>query len=343
MTQNIFMDTLRGRETPRPPVWFMRQAGRVLPRYRQLRERYSFHELMHDPDLCAEVTLMPVDDIGVDAAILFSDILVVPVALGMQLEWTDRGPAFTAPLSGLDAPCSELEFDARRLEYIYHAIDAIRARRAPSTPLIGFCGAPLTVLCYMLQGAGGKSDFPRAVSYFYTHPEETRHLIDKVTEATVQYALGQIAHGIDCFQIFDSLAGVVPEDMYLRWFMPAVSRIARAVRQKGIPVIYFPKGIGHNLTRVTSELCDIVGIDWHTDIFTARRLVDPAVGLQGNLDPRLLYAPEETIARQLDRLAELRTINPRWILNLGHGVPPDCDVEKLKFIVNQIRNISSKS
>ena len=335
---SILMDVLRGKTTSRPPVWMMRQAGRVLPRYRALRESYTFHELMQDPDLCAQVTLMPVEDLGVDAAILFSDILVIPVAMGASLEWSDHGPVFTNPLAQYDTPSKLIHPDPSRLEYIYHAIDRIIAQRKPDTPLIGFCGAPLTVLCYLLQGVSSKHDFPQAVKFFYSHPQETRRLVDQVVEMTIDYALHQVTHGVDAFQIFESHAGLLPEEMYRELFLPAVARIGRALKEKNVPVIFFPKGIGHNLKYITPDICDFISVDWQTDIVEARRQTDPNIGLQGNMDPRIFYAPKEVIQAKLESYIPFFAANPNWIFNLGHGVLADTPVEQLKWTVEWIKN-----
>lgn len=334
---SIFLDKLHGKSTSRPPVWFMRQAGRVLPDYRQLRERYSFHHLMTDPHLAAQVTLMPVDDLGVDAAILFSDILVIPIAMGMELEWTDKGPVFVQPLAEAKNPIELLHPAPEKLEYIYKVIDQILITRKADTPLIGFCGAPLTVLCYMLQGLSSKMAFPDALRFFYTHRAETLRLLDAVTEMTIYYAECQIEHGIDAFQIFDTHAGVVPTSLYTQIFLPAVRRIADAIRAKNVPLIYFPKGLGCGLQQIDKSVCDYVGIDWQTDIRQARKMIPKEVGLQGNLDPRLLYAHQNEITAVLESYKPFFSESPNWIFNLGHGVQADTDVERLKGVVDWIK------
>ncbi len=334
---SIFLNTLKGNPGNRPPVWFMRQAGRILPGYQQLREKYSFHELMHDPDLCADVTLMPVRDLGVDAAILFSDILVIPMAMGEEIEWTEKGPVFPKPLAQFDHPTQMLHPDGSKLDYIYRAIDRIIEKRDKNTPLIGFCGAPLTTMCYMLQGISTRASFPKAVKFFYSNREETQKLVDAITEITIDYALHQVEHGIDAFQIFETHAGLLPAEMYQEIFLPAVTKIGKAIKEKGIPVIYFPKGMGNGLQAITPEVCDFVSIDWQMDLSYARQIVDPAIGLQGNIDPRLLYASKEEIERKLKQYIKFFHVNKDWVFNFGHGVVSDTSFEKLKFITDWVK------
>lgn len=336
---NIFLDTLQGKTTSRPPVWFMRQAGRVLPSYMALKEKHTFWQMMQDPELAAKVTLLPIDDLGVDAAILFSDILVIPYAMGMGLDFTDQGPVFENPLIGVDNPLQSLKPDASRLEYIYKAIDAILQTPGNQTPLIGFCGAPLTVMLFMLQGLGTRSNFADAEKFFFKNKELTRRIAEAVTELTITYALEQVKRGISAFQLFDTHAGSVPFAYYQETFMPSVEKIARAVRETGTPFIFFPKGIGTGIKHINHDLCDFLSVDWQTDLFTAREMVDKNVGLQGNLDPRILFADIETIRRELIRYVPFHKQESKWIFNLGHGLVPGIPVENVKFVVDFVKQV----
>jgi len=340
MMQSILLDTMKGKPGNRPPVWFMRQAGRVLPNYHKLKEQYSFRELMHDPALAAQVTLMPVEDLGVDAAILFSDILVIPEAMGMEAAFTDRGPVFKNPLKGINQPADRLKLNPEKLEYIYRTIDEIIRTRPDHLPLIGFCGAPLTTLCYMIQGISSNPGFPEATRFLFQNRCEAQKLIEALTEMSIHYACGQIDHGIDVFQLFETHANLIPEEMYLEMFMPSVKKIAKVVRARGIPFIFFPKGFGSGLRRITPDIADFVGIDWQIPIHDARELVHPEVGLQGNLDPRLLYADQPTIAAALEKYLPFFRKNSKWIFNLGHGFLPDSPFENAKFVVDWIKNRS---
>lgn len=323
--------------TNRPPVWLMRQAGRVLPRYRKLRETYSFRELMETPQLAADVTLMPVDDLDVDAAIIFSDILTVPTALGMQIEWTDHGPKFPQPLCNVENPSKFLKIQPEKFEHVYKAIDIVV--KGKKVPLIGFCGAPMTTLCYMIQGVSGKQNFPDAKKFFYQNRTETQKLLEIITEISIEYALKQIEHGIEIFQIFESNAGLVPTDFYEELMLPSVKKIANAVRSKGVPVIFFPKGIGCGLRLATPDFCDFVSVDWQTNIWDARKLVHPEVGLQGNFDPHLLFAPQEIIAAEVEKYRKFFAENPNWIANLGHGVLAETPIENVVFFIQKLKEL----
>jgi len=335
---SIFLNTIKGKKTDRPPVWFMRQAGRVLPSYLALRDKHSFWHMMNDPKLAAEVTLSPVHELGVDAAILFSDILVIPYAMGMGLEFTDNGPRFDMPLREYDNPYHQLKPDSSKLQYIYNAIDEIIKTRPENTPLIGFAGAPLTVLCYMLQGLSSKANFPDAVAYIYKNQQDVSKLVDAITDLTIEYAQQQIAHGIDTFQLFETHGGILPFDLYEKMFFPSIKRIADAVRLKGVPFIFFPKDIGTGFEKITPELCDFVSIDWQTPLAVARRLVHPKVGLQGNVDPRLLFADKAAIENVLNEYVEFGSKEFNWIFNLGHGFMPGIPFENAKFVVDWVKS-----
>ena len=233
MQNSLLLDTLKGKKTSRPPVWFMRQAGRVLPSYLELRSKHSFWEMMNDPGLAAEVTLLPVYDLGVDAAILFSDILVVPYAMGMCLEFSDHGPKFDKPLKDYENPLEKLHPDPHKLDYIYRAIDEIVKTRPDNTPLIGFAGAPLTVLCYMLEGLNSKANFQNAISYIYNNKAVIERLTDAITDLTVEYATQQIAHGIDEFA----------PDVFMNVFNTDILLKQSSLRQKSAPACSFQQRI----------------------------------------------------------------------------------------------------
>lgn len=338
MQNPIFLETLQGKKTSRPPVWFMRQAGRVLPSYLEMRSRHSFWELMSNPSLAAQVTLLPVHDLGVDAAILFSDILVIPYAMGMGLDFTDQGPKFNKPLKDYDNPLEALHPDPSKLDYIYRAIDEIINTRPDNTPLIGFAGAPLTVLCYMLEGLSSKSNFVQAIAYLYKNKTLARKLTDAVTDLTIEYATRQIEHGIDAFQLFETHGGILPFDLYQEMFYSSIQKIARAVRSRGIKFIYFPKDIGSGFSTITPDLCDFVSVDWQTPITEARKMIHPEVGLQGNLDPRLLFAGAQDIEVELKKLLEFGHKEYKWIFNLGHGFLPGIPFENAKYVVEWIKS-----
>jgi uroporphyrinogen decarboxylase len=335
--QSLFLDTLNGKSTPRPPAWFMRQAGRVLPNYRALKENHTFAEMMEKPDLAAKVTLMPVYDLGVDAAILFSDILVVPQALGMSLEFTNAGPEFGAPLHTFSDPLKQLKPDMSKLDHVYAAIDEIIRTRPENTPLIGFCGGPLTTFCFMFRDNVRDITFKHATEFLYKERKTSQKIIDALVEVSVEYAVKQVEHGVEAFQLFETYGGLLPEELYLEMMVPASAKILKAVRDKGVKTIYFPKDLGHGMSAITSDVTDFMGIDWHMPLPVARKLIDPAVGLQGNLDPRLLYADQETIIGELEKLIPFGRDNQNWIFNFGHGVLPDLPVENVKLVMDWIK------
>lgn len=336
MTHSILLNTIRGNPQSRPPFWYMRQAGRVLPSYNALKENYSFWQMMKDPELGAEVTLLPLAGLQVDALILFSDILVIPYAMGMGLDFTDKGPVFENPLSQVQNPLDKLNPDASKLEYIYKIIDKIVDKKPAHIPLIGFCGAPFTVLCYMLQGFSRKSDFPDAVRFMYANRRTTSKLVDEVTELSIEYINRQIDHGIDVFQLFDTHAGLLPFDLYRTLFMPAVNKIGRILKDRKVPFIFFPKGIGYGLRYITPETCDYVSVDWQLAIVEARKLLHKDLGIQGNLDPRILFGSKEDIQNELNSFIRFGSENPNWIFNLGHGFIPGIDYENARFMSDWI-------
>ncbi|NPA45443.1 MAG: uroporphyrinogen decarboxylase, partial [Chlorobi bacterium] len=310
---SIFLNTLNGKSSERPPVWFMRQAGRVLPSYLKLREQYSFRQMMDNPELAADVTLLPVNDLGVDAAILFSDILVIPNAMGMGLKFTDKGPVFEKPLKEYDQPSKKLNPDPSKLNYIYDAIDAIIRKRPDNIPLIGFCGGPLTVLVYMLQGISTNHSFPDAIKFLYQNKEETLKITDAITELSIEYLKKQAEHKIDVFQLFETHAGLIPSDMYNELFLPSVKKISATAKSLNLPFIFFPKGFGTGVSKITPEHCDFIGIDWQTNIYDIKKLLNHEIGIQGNLDPRLLFANKSVIEQKLNEYIDFGSKNRNWI------------------------------
>ena len=338
MSSSILIDTLRGIKRERPPVWFMRQAGRVIPNYLKLREKYSFKELMETPELAAEVTLMPVTELGVDAAILFSDILVIPEALGMTVQFTDKGPIFDSPLKGGKANASDLKTDTSKLEHVYKALEVIKKNKNEETALIGFCGAPFTVFCYMVEGNSVNHSFTNAIKLFYNYPSESKAILEKITDLSIEYAVNQTKQGIDVFQLFESHAGLLPTEVYVERVLPFVKKITAAVRATLTPVIFFPKGIGAGISHIDHKIADYAGIDWQYSLADARDLVDKKVGLQGNFDPRILAINDQNILEnELKKFLPFGQQNHNWIFNTGHGLSPDNSFENVKFVVDWVK------
>ena len=337
---DLLLRVLRGEKVERPPIWLMRQAGRILPEYRAVRERLSgFIELVQSPDLVAEVTLQPVDALGVDAAILFSDILVVPEAMGLPYEMIEaKGPWFPKTIENLadvDALISG-EDAAHHLQYVYDGISKTLVALDERVPLIGFSGAPFTLFCYMVEGRGSKT-FSKAKKMMYTRPDITHQLLQKITDTIIAYLKQKIKAGVSVVQIFDSWAGVLDSATYDRFSIPYLSQINEALKDS-CPVILFPKGAWYSLQALHDVGSSGLGIDWNIDAAYARSITGPDKVLQGNLDPCVLYADEETIGKEAIRMCT--DFGRNHIANLGHGVYPDTPLDNVKHFVNTVKQFS---
>lgn len=331
------MKTLNGEKTSRPPVWFMRQAGRILPNYMKLKETYSFHELMNDKNLASQVTLMPIKDLNVDAAILFSDILVIPHALGLDVEFKKTGPIFNNPLN-YNSKATNLEFDPNKLDYIYDNIDQVIKDKNPDTPLIGFCGGPLTVFLFMFKSEGSKDHMKKAIKFLYEKRKESTEILELITKSSIEYVKGQCNSGINVFQLFETYCGSIPCELYADLILPYSKRILNAAKEEDCPTIFFPKDFGHGMNLINKDICDFISVDWHTSINYARNIIDKKVGIQGNMDPRIFYQDYEQIEAYLNSLTYFGSQNFDWIFNLGHGFLPDINHEKVKFAIDWIKD-----
>ena len=336
MKKNMFIENINGNTTSRPPVWFMRQAGRILPSYLKLKQKYSFDEMMQNKKLAAKVTLLPIDDLGVDAAILFSDILVIPKALGLELEFTAKGPKFHNALDG-NIITKDLKFDPKKLDYIYNNIKEIKVQR-PQTPLIGFCGGPLTTFLFMFRRDESKKDFNHVIKLLYKEKKKCIKIMEMLTEASIQYVNKQVESGIDCFQLFETYCGIIPEKMYTEIVLPYSKKILNAAMDKNCKTIFFPKNYNMGLKNINQDICDITSIDWQIPIESARTLLNYNVGIQGNMDPRIFFSDKKEIERYLVNLTSFGEKNTDWIFNLGHGFIPGIDVNNVNFVVDWIKN-----
>ena len=335
---DLLLRTLRSEQVERPPVWLMRQAGRILPQYRAIRNSLSgFIELVTTPALAAEVTVQPVDELGVDAAIIFSDILVIPEAMGVRYEMVEKkGPSFPDPIrneSQIDKLASG-EDAAGQLDYVFEAIRLTKKELAGRVPLIGFSGAPWTLLAYMIEGGGSKT-FSKARRFLYTHPNAAKKLLEKTTDSIIAYLQGKVAAGADVIQIFDSWAGVLSPDLYQEFSIPYISKICDSLQ--GVPVIVFAKDAWFALPEIGQLNCKAVGLDWTVPPTLGRKWVGPNKILQGNLDPTLLYGNKDQIEAGTNQM--IRQFGSKHIVNLGHGVYPDTPLENVKHFVNFVKNI----
>ncbi len=343
----IFIDACFGKETPYTPVWMMRQAGRYLPEYRAVRaEAGTFLDLCHDPKKAAEVTLQPVDIVGVDAAILFSDILVIPDEMGMDLEFiTDFGPKFNDPLTSqedLDRLIGGEEA-AERLSYVYEAIRLVQeglSERGGDTALIGFTGAPWTLATYMIEGEGSKT-YQKSKKMLYSDPELLHNILQKVTDVVKLYMEKQILAGVDAVQIFDSWAAAIEPAKYDEFSWSYMVQIAEYIKEKypHIPVILFPKSVVGFLDKVYGNF-DVFGVDWSTPMALAKEKLGERYVLQGNMEPCRLYSQEATHAC-VSSLAQTMS-DGRHIFNLGHGILPDVPVENAKYFVRLCQELSKR-
>ena len=337
LENDLILRAARGEKTERTPVWLMRQAGRILPEYRAIRDRLSgFKELVETPELAAEVTMQPVDILGVDAAIIFSDILVIPEAMGLTYEMIEkRGPFFPKTISTANDLDQIKLASGADIQYTIDAIKITKERLAGRVPVIGFAGAPWTIFSYMVEGSGSKT-FSKARKMLYQEPDLSHKLLNMITQSTIAYLKAQIVAGADMVQVFDSWAGVLPPNHYKEFSMPYISEIASAITE--VPVTIFAKGAYFALEDMNAVDCRTVGLDWNMDIGVSRKLL-PNKTLQGNLDPCVLYGTNESIEAETKRMLE-QFAGHAHIANLGHGVYPDTDPNKVKHFVDCVKKLS---
>jgi uroporphyrinogen decarboxylase len=336
LQNDLLLRAVRGEKTERTPVWLMRQAGRILPEYRAVREKLSgFIELATTPELAAEVTIQPVDLLGVDAAIIFSDILVIPEAMGLPYEMVEkRGPYFPETVKTLSDVGKLRVADAETdLGYVLEAIRIVKRDLAGRVPLIGFAGAPWTIFAYMIEGSGSKT-FSKAKRMLYVDPALSHALLQKITDSTIGYLKGQIAAGADLVQLFDSWAGILSPEQYRTFSLPYIAQICDAITEA--PKTVFAKDAWFARTDLATLNCDTIGLDWTMDPVESRRLVGPDKTLQGNLDPCVLYADYDTIRHETRKM--LKAFGPqRHVANLGHGVYPDIMPDKVKCFIETVK------
>jgi uroporphyrinogen decarboxylase len=316
----------------------MRQAGRILPEYRAVREQAgSFIALATTPELAAEVTVQPVDLLGVDAAIIFSDILVIPEGMGLPYEMAElRGPIFPKTINSIDA-LSDLHIAEPETDLAY-VLDAIRLTKnalSGRVPLIGFAGAPFTIFCYMTEGKGSKT-FSVAKKHLYADPEFSHLLLQKITDSTIAYLKAQVVAGADMLQIFDSWAGILSPDQYRMFSLPYIKQICDAITE--VPVTVFAKGAFFAREEIGALNCSVVGLDWNMDIAESRRLI-PDKTLQGNLDPCVLYSSFDQIRSEVKKMVN-QFGSQRYIANLGHGVYPDMHPDKVRCFIEAVKEFS---
>lgn len=332
------LETLKGRNLDRRPLWLMRQAGRYLPEYRALRaEKGGFLALVYDSEAAAEITMQPLRRFGFDGAILFSDILIVPYAMGQDLEFlAGEGPKLSPRLA--DSALKALEAVPQRLDPIYLTVGLVKAQLGPEQTMLGFAGAPWTVATYMVNGEGSR-DQHATREMAYRDPAAFQAIIDGIVEVTTAYLIGQIEAGAEALQIFDSWAGSLAPDEFGRWVIAPTARIVGAVRQRcpGVPIIGFPKGAGEKLVAYAREtLVDAVGVDETVDIAWAARELPDGMPLQGNLDPLRLLAGGEELERRARFILDACAHRPH-VFNLGHGIGQFTPIEHVETLLKVVR------
>ena len=337
---SLFLDAAFCRRTPRRPVWMMRQAGRYLPEYQKIRARYDFLTLCKTPAAAAEVSMQPYDILGVDAVIVFSDILLPCEAMGMELVFTDKhGPQFPCPIR------TRAHFNAIKipdvpatLGFVGAAIAATRHRLQNRVPLLGFAGAPWTLACYMIEG-GASKNYTSIKSIMYNEPEILEALLQKTTDTIIHYLNLQVAAGAQALQLFDTFGGILSPPDWQRFSLPYIQQIFRALRQQaGVPLILYVRGSSALLDSMMHSGAHVLSIDWMTDLARAHTLAKGRMAIQGNLDPVALFAQPEAIRQATLQMLKTYADTPGYIANLGHGILPDVPVAHAKTFIDTVQH-----
>ncbi len=347
LQNDLYLRALRREKTERTPVWLMRQAGRYLPEYRKVRAQAGdFMTLASTPEMACEVTIQPLERFPLDAAIIFSDILTIPDAMGLGLYFeTGEGPKFKNPITDAkqiaDLPVPEAE----DLQYVMDAIALTTRTLNGRVPLIGFSGSPWTLLTYMIENGGSKT-YAKSKALLYKTPELAHQLLDKLSQSIIKYLIGQIQSGASAVQIFDSWGGVLSPADFQQFSLQYMQQIVDGLKAAGFadtPIILFSKGANQSLTALSQTGCHGLGVDWTIDISKAQSLTGDRVALQGNLDPATLYAPDAFIDNAVKKVIDEYGDQPGHVFNLGHGMQPDMQPEKVAVLVDAVRKHSTRS
>jgi uroporphyrinogen decarboxylase len=336
LKNDLLLKALRGENVERPPVWMMRQAGRYLPEYIALREKYDFFTRVQTPELAAEITLQPVRRIGVDAAIIFSDILVIPQAMGVEVLMEEgKGPLLPNVIK-TEKDIISLFTDKveEKLDYVMKALTLTKQELNGDAPLIGFAGAPWTILCYMVEGKGSKT-WEKAKEFCFTQPDLAHQLLQKITDTTIHYLKAQTKSGADVVQVFDSWAGSLSPEDFKRFAQPYLIQIADAL-QDDAPVILFPKGSWYALKDLSESSASALGIDWCISPKIAREMTQNKITLQGNFDPAKLLLPIDNIQKEVKKMVSEFGVQ-KYIVNLGHGITPNIPVDHARAFVDAVK------
>lgn len=343
MSESLFIQACLGQPTERTPIWLMRQAGRYMEEYRAIRAKADFWEVCHNPDLATEVTLQPIKAFGLDASIIFSDLLIPLPHMGFDVQFlANQGPVLPDPIKVVaDVDRLRPTPMAEALGCVAQAARQIVAELPKNTPLIGFAGAPFTLASYLLEG-GSSKQFMKTKAFLHQHPQAAHRLFDRLTDAVIDLLKMQLDAGCRAAQIFDSWAGCLDPEDYATWGVPYTRRIVEAVRRPGVPVIVFAKGTGTYFDIVAQSGADVYGVDWTMNLSQARAAVGPGPALQGNLDPGRLLAPWESLKPAVDRVLDAAGDGTGHIFNLGHGIYQHTPVESVQRLVEYVQGESHK-
>ncbi len=342
LKNSLFIKACKGEKTERTPVWIMRQAGRYLPEYRAIREKYDFLTTCKTPELASEITIQPIDIIKTDAAILFSDILVIPEAMGMHLEMIEsKGPVFNDPIRNVtDLEKLNTEDALERLEYVMQAVKMTKEKLENRVPLIGFSGSPWTLATYMVEG-GGSKNHEIIKSFIYSEPAAAHKLLQILADSVIEYLNAKLRAGCDAVQIFDTWASILTPHDLEEFSLSYIRYICENLETNGAPVIVFAKGVS-SYKKLAEIKCDVLGVDWSKNLGDVRAEIGGAKGLQGNLDPTVLFAPKEKIREETERVLKSYGKHAGHIFNLGHGITPKTPVENTQYFVECVKELSVK-
>jgi uroporphyrinogen decarboxylase len=340
-TDMPFLAACRREPVSHTPIWVMRQAGRYLPEYMEVRRKVDFLTLTKTPELAAEVTLQPIRRFGMDAAILFSDIMTPLEGMGIDLDF-DPGPVIRNPVrSAADVDALRVGDPEESVPFVLETIRILRRELPATSPLIGFAGAPFTTYCYAVEGGGSKT-FSEAKAFLFREPEAADRLLDKIADTTLRYLAAQAEAGAQALMVFDSWAGLLSPHDYRRFALPVVQKINAGLREYGLPLIYFPNQGSTLLTHAREAGADVMGIDWRLPLSEARAVLGPELAVQGNLDPAALFAPRDELARQIDRVLDEAGGGPGHIFNLGHGIERTTDPDAVAFLVDRVHERTAR-
>ena len=340
MSPHLLIEAALGHPVARTPIWIMRQAGRYLPEYQAIRSQMSFLELCHTPEKAAEVSIQPLDILGVDGVIVFSDILVPLEGMGMSLSFHEgKGPILADPIRSRADVARLKPIDAwTTTGYLPAAVKLLVQEIGHRAPVLGFAGAPYTLACYAIEGQTSRH-YQRTKAFMMGDPEGFRSLLDRLADAAADLLTAQIEAGASMVQLFDTWAGDLMPDQYREFALPAARRVIERVKRPGVPVVYFMNGVGGKLADLKDVGADVYGIDWRTGLDEARRVLGASAVLQGNLDPCTLYAPHDVIETRVAAVLEQNAGGPH-VFNLGHGILPDVPVPAAQHLVKTVQRVS---